>query len=872
MSTAPPPLCPLNALTLTDPQVWEDTGMPRDFEGPHTHTLKFEWYPQRGRRYWLRFDGASYEAVVELNGKPLGTHRGIWDGFTINITRALRRGKNYLTVHITKNGGARFPVPEVLSGFLPYVSSPFGGLWQPVRFFDTGEAWLSDLWIHGEADGTVHISGSVVSKRRVPLTLNIYPLKGRWDNPYRAELKARGAFAHTIMLPEPRAWSPETPNLYWCRVEVGENSHYVDLLFGLRTVEVQGSQIYLNGTPFYPRGLLHWGWYLDTHAPNPSREQAHKELLTLKEAGFNMLKACLWVPPDWYLAYCDLRGVAVWLELPLWLPQIPPERLEEVVAEYEAIVRQVRNHPCIVLWTLGCELSARFPAEGLRVLYERVKALTGSPLVRDNSGGGECYGGSLQEYADFADYHLYGDAHYARTTFRAFLEAPRPPQPWLQGEFADHDTMRDFISLRQKVAPQHLWWLSQDPQENPQGVRWFYETPYVEDRLKAQGLWDALPTLVENSRREMVAYHKIVLETMRSLRGTSGYVVTGLKDTPIATAGLLDERGEPKVPLEAYRDFNADTVVLIDWARRRVWQAGGDRPANPDPYNHFGGQTLYPRILLSHFGKPLPSQLKVCWELWLGETQVGHGEVLIPTPSGESPLFLCQLSVEIPPVSNLTHALFMVKVEGAGEVIARNRWRWGIYPRPQWETLGQVALYEPAFCFEEWELPTEVFRRCAQPPERESVLLATALPDWLDDWVAQGGRCLVLLPPLKSHTQAMPFWREATHRFLPHPVWERLGWMPQHLNERLFAFSTDYALLPQACLPSAEQYTPLWQRVDTRTGYCHAYLHEEAVGEGKALFTTLHFTGEHGDTPRTLRYHPAGQYWLYALLHYLIER
>lgn len=867
----PPPLCPADAHKLTDPQVWEDQGIPRDFEGPHTHTLKFEWYPQQGRRYWLRFDGVSYEAVAELNGKLLATHRGIWDGFTVNITRALRRGKNYLTVQVTKNGGARFPVPEVLSGFLPYVSTPFGGLWQPVWLFETGEAWLSDLGVRGEVDGTVHLSGFVVSKRRVPLAITLSSVRFP-HQVYKTVLEARGAFEHAITLPEPQAWSPETPTLYWCRVEVGDNSHCVELPFGLRTVDVQGSQIYLNGTPFYPRGLLHWGWYLDTHAPNPSYEQARKELMALKKAGFNMLKACLWVPPDWYLTLCDTKGVAVWLELPLWLPQIPPERLDEVVAEYEAIVRHVRNHPCIVMWTLGCELSARFPAEGLRVLYERVKALTGSPLVRDNSGGGECYGGSMQEYADFADYHLYGDAHFARTTFRAFLEAPRPSQPWLQGEFADHDTMRDFTGLRQKVAPQHLWWLSQDPKENPQGVRWFYETPYVEDRLKAQGLCDALPELVENSRKEMVAYHKIVLETMRSLRGTSGYVVTGLKDTPIATAGLLDELGEPKVSLEAYRDFNADTVVLIDWARRRVWQAGGDRPANPDPYNHFGGQTLHPRVLLSHSGKPLPSPLTVRWELWLGETLAGQGAVSVEASSGEPPLFLCQLSVELPVVSVPTHALFAVKVEGAGAVIAQDRWHWGIYPRPLWEMLPTIALHEPAIYFDEGDLPPEVFKRCEQPPEAESVLLTATLPDWLGEWVAQGGRCLVLMPRLRSHTQAMPFWREATHRFVPHPFWERLGWMPKHLDERLFAFSTDYALLPQACLPSAQRYTPLWQRIDTRTGYCHAYLHEEMIGKGKALWTTLHFAGEHGDTPRTLRSHPAGQYWLYALLRYLAER
>jgi hypothetical protein len=119
----------------------------------------------------------------------------------------------------------------------------------------------------------------------------------------------------------------------------------------------------------------------------------------------------------------------------------------------------------------------------------------------------------------------------------------------------------------------------------------------VEERLQQAGLWESLPELVRASRCKMLAYHKLALETMRSLPGTSGYVLTGLKDTPISTAGILDERGEPKVALEEYLAFNADTVLLLDWHRRRDWVAGGDRPANPDPYNHFGGQVVYPAHL-----------------------------------------------------------------------------------------------------------------------------------------------------------------------------------------------------------------------------------------------------------------------------------
>ena len=276
---------------------------------------------------------------------------------------------------------------------------------------------------------------------------------------------------------------------------------------------------------------------------------------------------------------------------------------------------------------------------------------------------------------------------------------------------------------------------------------------------------------------------------MRRLHGTAGYVVTGLKDTPISTAGLLDERGEPKVALETYRAFNSDTVLLIDWARRRVWQAGGDRPANLDPYNHVGGQAAYPCLLLSHFGKPLPPVLSLRWRLQVADTEQASGQELIDLPQGDPPVFLCQLKIPLPELFAFGStpkplpACFEVHLEGHGKPLTSNRWRWQLYPRPEWRMLWQVALYDPSLRFGEWDLEPTVFLPSDMPPTTKTLLLATTLPPWLAEWVAEGGRCVVWLPPLRQHTVSLPFWREATHQFLPHRFWEQLGFMPDHLGQ-----------------------------------------------------------------------------------------
>lgn len=879
-------------ITVRVPSAWEDYGLPKNFEGPCDYLHRLEITPEANKRYWLHCGGVSYETKGFLNEIPLGVHRGIWDGFSWDITHALQPGENTLRLQIIKNGGATYPVPQVLSGFLPYVSATFGGLWQPVSLFETGAAWLTDLWARGAMDGSVIVEGTLDGELPAEVRLTVYSPRG--EALYTARFEAAQHWEHRFQVGSSKRkgtdtnlllWHPRTPALYRLIAEVysdGALSHRVETEFGLRTVSVEGATILINGEPFYSRGVLHWGWYLHTHAPNPDPELAERELRSVQLCGFNLLKACLWIPSRDYLRLCDRLGIAVWLELPLWLPNMNAEQLEQTKREYEAIVRQVRGHPSILIWTLGCELSTRFPSEMLGELYALVKRLTGSPLVRDNSGGGECYGGALREHADFTDYHLYGDAHFARTTFRAFLDTIREPIPWLQGEFADHDTQRDFLTLRETTPPEQLWWLERNPHTNPQGVRWFYETPFVEERLQQSGVWNTLPHLVQTSRLEAVAYHKIVLETMRNLPQTSGYVVTGLKDTPITTSGILDERGELKISPESYTGFNADTVLLLDWHRRRDWIAGGDRPANPDPYNHFAGRTLSPRIAVSHFGKPIETTT-LRWRLELDASRdqapspIG-GEVSLCAPMqrareicGKGISFLAQLEVPLPAVEAPCSARFEVELlSPSGEPLAANRWRWGIYPAPDWASLDAVAVYDPAERL--WGLPPDLPRlQSSEPPPDIRVLLTTSLEPAQKEFAQRGGRVLWLIsePLPLLDCERVPFWREAAHRFLPHPLWDLIP-RPEHLDERLFAFSTDIAL--RANTLGDVPLIPLWQRIDTRTGFVHCYLAEAAIGAGRVLIATLHFAGHHGDTPVTLRYHPAGQYWLWAMLRYLARR
>jgi hypothetical protein len=370
-----------NRIPVRVPSAWEDYGIPRAFEGPCDYLCAFTATPEAGTREWLHFGGASYEARGFVNDAPVGVHRGIWDSFCWDITDALRAGENRLRVQILKNGGATYPVHQVLSGFLPYVSCAFGGLWQAVHRFQTGAAWLCDLWARGEADGRVDITGALGGALPATVRLTLHDPDGRIVAEAHFDADAP-QWTQAFQLAEPQPWSPAQPRLYRLVAEVwrdGRLSHRTETAFGLRTVAVHGATILLNGQPIYPRGILHWGWYLHTHAPNPDLQTAERELRAAQQCGFNMLKACLWVPSRAYLRLCDRLGLLVWLELPLWLPQMDAAQIAHATGEYAAIVRQVRNHPSIVLWTLGCELSARFPSDALGRVVCAGQAADGQP-------------------------------------------------------------------------------------------------------------------------------------------------------------------------------------------------------------------------------------------------------------------------------------------------------------------------------------------------------------------------------------------------------------------------------------------------------------------------------------------------------------
>ena len=357
-------------------------------------------------RVLLHFGAVDQIAEVYLNGIALGTHTGGYNAFTFDITDSLRE-ENVLEVGISDDLhdlSQPYGKQTLKRGGMWYT--PVSGIWQTVWLETVPETYIENLDIQVDLTKAVIVTtpaldGTVLCEGKE------YPLvKGK-----------------AVIAPEnPRLWSPEDPYLYDFTIET--QTDRVQSYFALRTIEskVVGGipRLCLNGQPYFFHGLLDQGYWPDGIFTPAKPECYARDILEMKKLGFNTLRKHIKVEPEEFYYQCDKLGMVVFQDMvnngdynflrDTALPTIGIQKLndkhmhpdentrKEFLRTMEATVKQLKNHPCILYWTIFNEAWGQFDSEAV---YERFKTLDSSRIIDATSGW------FRQKKSDVDSRHIY---------------------------------------------------------------------------------------------------------------------------------------------------------------------------------------------------------------------------------------------------------------------------------------------------------------------------------------------------------------------------------------------------------------------------------------------------------------------------------
>jgi beta-galactosidase len=352
---------------------------------------------QRGKRILVEFEGVYRSAAVYVNGALVGHRPYGYSNFVVSIGEHLRYGEeNTITVDATAHDDARwYSGAGIYRNVHLVVGEPvhvaLDGVHVTTRDVDDDGAVVAvtttvenDSMVTMTTTVTTEVvddDGAIVSSDAAPLTVF----------PGRTETLRQRLFVYG-----PRRWSVDQPALYTCRTVLRSEGDELDRAsteFGIRTLEVDAVRgLRINGEPIELRGacIHHDNGVLGSATISRADERRVEKL---KHAGFNALRSAHHPMSRAMLAACDRIGMLVMDEtFDMWTePKVADDYSHAFPdwwpADVDAMVIKDRNHPCVIMYSIGNEIPDTGRPSGAaigRAIAERIRALDDTRLVTNS--------------------------------------------------------------------------------------------------------------------------------------------------------------------------------------------------------------------------------------------------------------------------------------------------------------------------------------------------------------------------------------------------------------------------------------------------------------------------------------------------------
>jgi len=370
----------------------------------------------KGRRVLLHFQAVDWEATVFVNGKHVGTHRGGYDSFSLDITDAAKgTGQQELIVKVfDPTSGGEQPRGKQVNEPKGIWYTPSTGIWQTVWLEPVPETYVERLRIVPDVDGnSVRVTAEVSGRRQgyvvhaevmLPAAAVGEPpeASGAWGPPGE-ELRISLAGK-----PETRLWSPDSPYLYDLKVALhkdgaenlppGEIVDQVDSYFGMRKIDLAKDdegflRMRLNGQFLFQIGPLDQGFWPDGLYTAPTDEALRYDVEVTKKLGFNMARKHVKIEPARWYYWCDKLGLLVWQDMPSGTNKTAQSQ-GQFEQELRRMVEGFGNHPSIIVWVIFNEGWGQHDTERYVKL---VKEMDPGRLVDSASGWTDTGAGDLHD-------------------------------------------------------------------------------------------------------------------------------------------------------------------------------------------------------------------------------------------------------------------------------------------------------------------------------------------------------------------------------------------------------------------------------------------------------------------------------------------
>lgn len=383
-----------------------------------TFTVPTAW---KGNDVMLNFGAVDWACDVWVNDIKVGSHKGGYTPFSLNITPALKaKGENTVTVKV---------LDPTDSGYQPrgkQVNNPEGiwytpvtGIWQTVWLEPVAPNHIASLRVVPNVDNNTLTVDVATSQPSATAVAEVKVLDGG-----NLVATAKGLNNQQLVIEMPadaKLWSPDAPNLYDLEVSLSADGRQLDKVKSYTAMRKLSTardangivRLQLNNKDLFQFGPLDQGWWPDGLYTAPTYEAMIYDIDKTKELGYNMIRKHVKVEPALWYAYCDSVGMLVWQDMPNgdrgpeWQMhnyfngterKRSPESEANFRREWKDIIDFLYNNPSVVTWVPFNEAWGHFKGPEI---VEWTKAYDPSRLVNPASGGNHYHVG------DMLDVHKY---------------------------------------------------------------------------------------------------------------------------------------------------------------------------------------------------------------------------------------------------------------------------------------------------------------------------------------------------------------------------------------------------------------------------------------------------------------------------------